>query len=231
MKLSDFEKFNLIKPLPEGFPKNDKGIPFLEKDIFLENIDWDRVNFSSYSNINSIKNKNTTVLLMFQYDKTIKTIYNNIFSFINKGRDFLAIATPDYSAYLNMEPCIIEQNVQHSLWVGAWLKYVGIHVIPTITWADERTYDICFNNIEKGSVVAISTVGVSKNKFTFLKGYKEMMKRINPNLVIIKGNYIKGIYGNLIFVDFKETFNIINKFDQLKLFDLSRIQTIQKEDY
>lgn len=55
MKLSDFEKFNLIKPLPEGFPKNDKGIPFLEKDIFLENIDWDRVNFSSYSNINSIK--------------------------------------------------------------------------------------------------------------------------------------------------------------------------------
>lgn len=58
-----------------------------------------------------------------------------------------------------------------------------------------------------------------------------MMKRINPNLVIIKGNYIKGIYGNLIFVDFKETFNIINKFDQLKLFDLSRIQTIKKEDY
>lgn len=29
-----------------------------------------------------------------------------------------------------------------------------------------------------------------------------MMKRINPNLVIIRGNYIKGIYGNLIFVDF-----------------------------
>ena len=77
-----------------------------------------------------------------------------------------------------MEPCNVEENVRHGLWVGAWLQYLGIRIVPTITWADKRTYHICFDYIPKGSVVAISTVGVSKNIKEFLYGFNEMKKRI-----------------------------------------------------
>src|SRR5574344_3140762 len=134
MSLSEKEKFNLIKPLPEGWPKDKRGIPFLHKERDLVLADWNNLEFASFSNLKSTKKKESKILLSFQYDKTIKCIYNNIFSFALKAADFKAIATPDYSAYINMEPCQIEENVQHSLWVGAWLQYLGITIIPTITW-------------------------------------------------------------------------------------------------
>lgn len=230
MNLNDKEKFNLIKPLPDKWPKDEKGIPFLKRDIYLEQIDWNNVKYTSHSNIKSVKDKENTIILNYQYDKTINCIYNDIFNYASKVYDFLAVTTPDYSAYINMEPWKIEENVSHNLWVGAWLQHLNLLVIPTITWADERTYDICFNHIEKGSIVTISTIGVSNCKQEFLKGFNEMMKRIEPSLVLIKGKRIKGMYGNLLFIEFDETFQIAKTYKQLHLFEIDRIQHIIKEN-
>lgn len=224
--LTEKEKFNLIKPLPENWEKDERGIPFLKKNNF-NNTDWNSIKYASYSNLKSIKNHKKTILLSFQYDKTINCIYNDIFNFGLKAHNFFAVATPDYSTYLNMEPCKIEENVQHSLWCGAWLQYFGIEVIPTIPWADEKTYDICFNYIAKESVVIISTVGVSKNHEEFLKGFNEMKKRINPPLILVRGKLIDGMEGNFIFIDFDETFNKHDNYEQMQLFILDRVQTIR----
>ena len=230
MGLSEKEKFNLIKPLPEGWPKDDKGTPYLKRDVLLETINWNETKFASYSNVKSTSNKENKILLNFQYDKTINRIYNDIFSYARKVFDFLAVTTPDYSAYTNMEPWVVEENVRHNLWVGAWLQYLGIKVIPTVTWADERTYDICFNYIEKGSVVAISTVGIIRNKELFLKGFNEMIKRIKPSLILVRGKPIEGMSGKFIFIDFCETFEIALEYEQLALFQLDKIQILGKEE-
>lgn len=230
MGLSEKEKFNLIKPLPDGWPKDNKGTPYLKRETTLETIDWNEIKFASYSNAKSTLDKKHKVLLNFQYDKTIIRIYNDIFTFARKAYDFLAVTTPDYSAYINMEPWIIEENVRHSLWVGAWLQYLGIKVIPTVTWADERTYDICFNHIEEGSIVAISTIGNINNKKTFIAGFNEMMKRINPYLVIVRGKLINGMYGKFIFIDFCDTFEIKSEYEQLALFQLNKVQILGKEE-
>ena len=227
--LTDFEKFNLIKPLPNNWPKDEKGIPFLKKDNF-DDVNWNEVKFASKSNIKSTKNKSYKVLLDFQFDKTLNPIYNNIFDYALKAHDFLAATTPDFSAYRNMEPWKIEENIIHGLWCGAWLQYLGIRVIPTVTWADERTYDICFNYIEKGSVVAISTVGISKNKDAFLKGFNEMTKRIKPSLILVRGKLIEGMEGKFIFIGFSDTFETESEYEQLSLFNLDQIQIIRKED-
>ena len=230
MELSEKEKFNLIKPLPEGWPKDDKGTPYLKRDVLLETINWNETKFASYSNVKSTSNKENKILLNFQYDKTINRIYNDIFSYARKVFDFLAVTTPDYSAYTNMEPWVVEENVRHNLWVGAWLQYLGIKVIPTVTWADERTYDICFNFIEKGSIVAISTVGIIRNKELFLKGFNEMIKRIKPSLILVRGKPIEGMSGKFIFIDFCETFEIALEYEQLALFQLDKIQILGKEE-
>ena len=230
MGLSEKEKFNLIKPLPEGWPKDDKGTPYLKRDVLLETINWNETKFASYSNVKSTSNKENKILLNFQYDKTINRIYNDIFSYARKVFDFLAVTTPDYSAYTNMEPWVVEENVRHNLWVGAWLQYLGIKVIPTVTWADERTYDICFNYIEKGSIVAISTVGIIRNKELFLKGFNEMIKRIKPSLILVRGKPIEGMSGKFIFIDFCETFEIALEYEQLALFQLDKIQILGKEE-
>jgi len=226
--LTEKEKFNLIKPLPPGWKKDEKGIPFLNKDTF-ENIDWNNIEFTSTSNIKSSKNKSAKVVLNFQYDKTILRIYNDIFSYAQKVVPFLAVTTPDFSAYTNMEPCHVEENVRHSLWVGAWLQYLGIKIIPTVTWADNRTYDFCFKYIPKGSVVAISTIGVSQNHDEFLRVFNEMIDRINPPLIIVRGKPINGMEGRFIFVDFDDTFEVHSEYEQLKLFSLEKIEILRKE--
>ena len=230
MGLNEKEKFNLIKPLPEGWRKDNRGTPYLKRDVSLENIDWNEVKFASFSNVKSTCNKEKKILLNFQYDKTINRIYNDIFTYVRKVYDFLAVTTPDYSAYTNMEPWVVEENVRHNLWVGAWLQYLGIKVIPTVTWADERTYDICFNYIEEGSIVAISTVGVINNKEAFIKGFNEMIKRIKPSLVLVRGKIIEGMIGRFIFIDFCETFEIPAEYEQLALFQLDKIQILGKEE-
>ena len=229
MGLSEKEKFNLIRPLPEGWPKDNDGTPYLRKDVSLKNINWNEVQYASFSNIKSTRNKEHKILLNFQYDKTINRIYNDIFSYARKAFDFLAVTTPDYSAYRNMEPWVIEENIRHSLWVGAWLQFLGLKVIPTVTWADERTYDICFNYVEEGSVVAISTVGVANNKEFFLKGFNEMVKRIKPSLILVRGKPIEGMAGKFIFIDFCDTFEISSEYEQLSLFQLDKIQILGKE--
>ena len=103
-------------------------------------------------------------------------------------------------------------------------------MIPTVTWADERTYDICFNCIEKGSIVAISTVGIIRNKELFLKGFNEMIKRIKPSLILVRGKPIEGMSGKFIFIDFCETFEIALEYEQLALFQLDKIQILGKEE-
>ena len=129
-----------------------------------------------------------------------------------------------------MELWKIEENVIHGLWCGAWLQYLGLRIIPTITWANESSYDICFNHIEQGSVVAISTVGVSNEQESFLNGFKEMVKRIKPSLILVRGNIIDGMEGNFIFIDFTDTFEIQKDYEQLALFTMEQVQIIRKED-
>ena len=40
----------------------------------------------------------------------------------------------------------------------------GIEVIPNVRWNDERTYEFCFDGIEKNKTVAVGTHGCIKRK-------------------------------------------------------------------
>jgi hypothetical protein len=66
-------------------------------------------------------------------------------------------------------------------------------VIPTITWAEDKSFDFCFEGIETGAVVAVSTVGNMDNTKEFMAGYLAMIKRIKPELVINYGQKIEGM--------------------------------------
>lgn len=63
-------------------------------------------------------------------------------------------------------------------------------VYPTISWSTPESYAWCFDGEPAGGIVAVSSVGVMRNKETlalFLRGYEEMMKRLNPTWVIFYG--------------------------------------------
>lgn len=61
----------------------------------------------------------------------------------------------------------------------------------------ENTFDFCFNGIEKGSTVAVSTYMAcahgnrADQKDFFMAGYNEMLKRIEPETIICWPNFLE----------------------------------------
>ncbi len=163
---------------------------------------------------------------MFNYDNVLIGLWNNPYKHVLRFKNYLAIATPDFSIYPGMNKYDIEHNVYKNRWLGCTWQNLGIKVIPTISWGDESTYDVVFKGVEKGAVVMISTLGCLKNKDFFLKGYNEMMKRIAPQLVIVVGKLIKGMTGNIIPFDYTDTFSKKEEYEQLKLFEMDRMLKI-----
>lgn len=191
LNLNKFEfetdnKFGIPTILKENV-KVDKLIPFIDKDrdgwchFFLDDYRFERV-------------------------------WNNPLRYIDLLRQFEGVFSPDFSLYRDWPLAIQIWNTYRNRWCGVFWQMHGIKVIPTISWSDNRSYEFCFLGVEKGSTVAISTVGVMKNKESlkfFRKGYDEMIRRIQPEQIIIYGREIEGIEGKY-FEPFYEKFEEAN---------------------
>ena len=81
-------------------------------------------------------------------------------------------------------------------------------MIPSVSWGNESTFDFCFSGIEKGSAVAVSTYMVSAHnnhsdqKAFFLKGYNELLRRIEPSTILCYNEPFPEMAGNIVFVDY-----------------------------
>ena len=82
-------------------------------------------------------------------------------------------------------------------------------MIPTVSWGNENTFEFCFLGIPKGSTVAVSTYVVSEHdnrcdqKEFFMKGYREMLRRIEPERIICYNTPFPEMEGNIAFVDYE----------------------------
>lgn len=148
------------------------------------------------------------IVHFFLYDYKFEDIWENPDRYIEILKQYRAVLTPDYSMYTDMNPTIQLYNTFRNRWVGAYLAEKGIKVIPTVSWGLENTFDFCFNGIEKGSIVAVSTYMVSEHgnhmdqKEFFMKGYNEMLKRLEPELIICYNTPFPEMRGNILFVDY-----------------------------
>lgn len=102
-------------------------------------------------------------------------------------------------------------NVFRNRWCGAYWASKGIRVIPTVNWGDESTFDFCFEGIEKGSVVAVSTYMASEHdnsrdqKEWFMAGYNEMLRRIEPEKIICYNTPFPEMQGDIVYVDYERS--------------------------
>ena len=99
----------------------------------------------------------------FLYDYRFERVWKSPDSDIEKLSRYRAVLSPDFSMYLEMAPVVQLYNVFRNRWCGAYWASKGIRVIPTVNWGNESTFDFCFEGIEKGSVVAVSTYMASEH--------------------------------------------------------------------
>ena len=110
--------------------------------------------------------------------------------------DFKYVLTPDFSIFTDYPEAIRIYNHYRKHWCGAYWQSLGINVIPTIDFSDERSFDWCFDGEPHNSVVALSTVCNMKDaeeKRRFCVGYNKMMEVLEPSLVIAYGYKFDGL--------------------------------------
>ena len=105
-------------------------------------------------------------------------------------KDFPCVLTPDFSLYTDMPKAMKIWNVYRSRLIGQKMQRYGLQVVPTLQYAGEDTLDWCFDGIEGGGTVAVSTVGVMRDdeaKQIWNKGMRVALGKIQPETVVCYG--------------------------------------------
>ena len=145
----------------------------------------------------------------FLYDYKFERVWKDAEKDLERLKNYRAVLSPDFSMYKEMNPTMQLYNTFRNRWCGAYWADKGLRVVPTVSWGNENTFDFCFLGIPKGSTVAVSTYMVSEHdnrcdqKDFFMKGYREMLRRIEPERIICFNTPFPEMEGNVVFVDYE----------------------------
>jgi glycosyltransferase involved in cell wall biosynthesis len=150
-------------------------------------------------------------LIFYEHDKTFGDVLRNPDKYLDEFNKFKGIVTVDASLYRDMPLTAQIANVYRSRAIGYYFQKHGINVICNCRWSDERSYTNCvlpekfaFLGIPKNSVVSVGSYGCiqgKENKKYFIEGFREMIKELQPKVVIIYGSIPKQIieeFGNKV---------------------------------
>ena len=164
----------------KSFCKN-KEIPYFYKQSFSPAdkifIPYDEL--STFSKTNPIKN---VIPHFFIQDENQVNFASNPNAHSNLLDNVYAVFSTDFSVFTNTFPQFNNAIILLNRLIASSWQQKGRFVIITLTWGLEDTYDTAFSNIDKGSIVGISTEGVT-DWACFKSGFIEMLKRIEPDYI------------------------------------------------
>lgn len=179
-----------IMNIEKGFFKstNKYGIPDIKKDEFeVKELIPYRVD----------SNRNGTAHF-FLDDYRFERCWRNPDTQIEELKKYYGVLSPDFSMYTNYPQAMQIWQVYRNRWCACYWQSLGIKVIPTISWSDEQSFKYCFLGVQKGSTVAIGTVGILNDEYAktlFMQGFKEMLKQLEPKEILIYGNKLSELEG------------------------------------
>ena len=138
----------------------------------------------------------------FVDDYRFENIYRNPEKLLEKYAQYAFLLTPDFSTYADMSQWRQLESVAKNRWCGAYWQSRGLLVVPAISWSTPISYDFCFDGVEKGSTVAVGMIGCKGNKTGFMRGYNEMLNRIQPDKIICYGTPFPEMQGDIIVVNY-----------------------------
>lgn len=158
-----------------------------------------------FSKRKAITNPAEEMLVFYEHDPVFRKFVSIPQNYIEDLKNVRITSTPDCSLYRDMPLWEQIANIGVSRSIGCYLQQQGKYVIPNVRWGDRRTYtkqlfDIvpAFSGIPKNSIVTIGTYGCSKrseDKYYLEAGLDAMLAELSPQVVIVYGAYILGIFG------------------------------------
>lgn len=144
----------------------------------------------------------------FLDDYQFERIWGQPEFYTEKLMEFDCVFTPDFSLYLDMPIAMQIWNTYRSRLIGQIMQDYGIKVIPTISWGTPETFEFCFDGIEQGSIVVISTIGVKRDENAmkiWREGMDEMIRRIKPSAIWEYGGKVEYDYKGIPVIYFENT--------------------------
>ncbi|MBB1080231.1 DUF4417 domain-containing protein [Limosilactobacillus sp. STM2_1] len=131
--------------------------------------------------------------------------------YIDKLKQFDCVLTPDFSLYRDMPLSMMIWNIYRSRLLGQLMQRQGLTVIPTVSWADKRSFDFCFDGLPSRSTLSISTIGVKKSNEAnrmWQRGVLEMIRRLHPKQLLVYGGEVDFIFPEDIEIVYYKNNNI-----------------------
>lgn len=133
-------------------------------------------------------------------DYQFERLWNSPDEYIDMLKEYQCFLSPDFSLYTDMMMATKIYNIYRSRLIGAYYQAQGVKVIPTVSWAEPATYEFCFKGIEQGGTVAVSTIGVKKDKTAlaiWTDGMNEMIRQLSPAQILVYGGELDFDYGGI----------------------------------
>jgi hypothetical protein len=145
----------------------------------------------------------------FVDDYRFESVYNTPERSLPKLGQYRFVLTPQFSCYAEMKMWRQIESIGKSRWCGAYWQSKGMKVIPSLCWSLYPSFEFCFDGIEKGSIVAVGTIGCRHGKTNFMRGYNYMLKKIDPEAIICFGKPFLEMKGNIIPVDYNTSRKVV----------------------
>lgn len=183
------------------------GLPLIQK----QNLSTDNIMLVACSDTRANDNEENKQkgVHFFVDDYRFNGIYDNPDRTLARYSQYSFLLSPDFSTYTDMELWRQLQSVAKNRWVGAYWQSKGLTVIPTISWGLSQSYEFCFDGVEKGATVAIGMIGCKQSKLNFMRGYNEMLRRLEPEKIICFGSPFDEMQGNIITVDYRDSRKVV----------------------
>lgn len=165
----------------------------------IEQITVDR--WMPFSAANSRELNESVGVHMFLHDFQFERLWNKPTQYIQMLQAAGGVCSPDFSMYTDTPTALNIYNHYRKHWLGAYWQLNGITVIPTICWADRESFGWCFDGEPSESIVAVSSIGVMRDpesRRLFISGYREMMERLSPKMILFMGRVPEGCVGNIV---------------------------------
>lgn len=139
------------------------------------------------------RNPKKCIVHFFLDDYKFERLWNNCEKYLGILQNFKYVCGPDFSFYSDMPYVMQLWNVYRNRALSHFMTAMGMDVIPTVGWADEKSFEFCFDGLPEESTLAVSTNGCfsESGKACFRAGFSEMCRRLHPYNVLVIGKEIE----------------------------------------
>lgn len=151
------------------------------------------------------KERKKTGVNFYVVDQQFERIWNFPDRYAKELSEFGAVVGPDFSTFLDFPEAVRIWNTYRNRWITRYWQEKGLTVIPEVGWGLEDSWDWCFDGLPKHSIVSVSNVGSMTTRVdreNFMRGYNEMLRRLDPLLVLFYCHKIENYAGNVRFIKF-----------------------------